>query len=404
MVRRVSSPRAVALALLLVLAGLAGCLGGGGGPKEGGNATLASAAPTKALNATAANATDDGSQAANKTLGSVPHNHDYWKGRERVTILDADEALSPTGRDSFMATFGETRPALGAVSFTLPDGQIVFEGTGKMEVTATWSDPTISGLSLRYHGADTRTFTDPAQISSGAPLGFEVKAEQSDEPHSSSSKWAFVLEAGAPGTPGVANGNVHVKIDIVKMRNIELFPAHPDYFAQKPYVKLMDKDVDVKGNGMAEDLQALASRDDAPPGFAPDHVVPMETKTILVKFDVKSVTSQNPTADLSKFYFLYRAADTAFRYRPANVSGHEEKAVLYKIPVGQGQGDAFYAKTSQWLFYPYFQDNAQGAQVPLPCPPFGECFSWEIQGHVTAYAFNSDVGPEALAKAMAGTL
>lgn len=390
--------RAAPLALLaILLAGsLAGCLGGSG-QDDAAQAAAAKEAAAKA-NLTA-NLTDDGTMPMNATAGAKPHNHDYWKGRERVTVFDADLNPQAMSGATFFALFGEQRAGAGGATFTLPDGQIVYEGTGKMEFTATYSDPTVSGVAIRYHGAEKTLWGAPLDLPSTKATTIEVTPEMSDEPHSSSSKWGFLLESS--GNPGVANGKVHLKIDIIKMRNIELFPAHPDYFANRTFLKVMDKDVDMKGNGMAEDMQILATGGGDPPGFPPEHVIPMDTKTLLVRFELKSITSANPAADTSKYYFLYRAADTAFRYRVANSTGAEGKAIFYKIPVGQGQGDSFYAKTSQWLFVPYFQDNVQGNAIPLPCPPFGECFAWEVQGHATIYAFKDDVGPEALKAAMA---
>ena len=41
--------------------------------------------------------------------------------------------------------------AAGGMLFDLPDGQIVYEGAGAIEFTATWSDPRVTSIGFIYH-------------------------------------------------------------------------------------------------------------------------------------------------------------------------------------------------------------------------------------------------------------
>src|SRR5581483_1978073 len=299
----------VRLALLLACAlSLVGCLGVD-------KANLASQVDSSRANATDARPIDGGTPASagNASAGAVPHKHDYWKGKERVTVLQDDITLSPTNATSFLPLFDQ-RPALGAAFLALPDGQIVYEGTGRLEFTATWSDPTITGLVLRYKSTGNPDYSQPEPLASGRALAIDVAPSMTDEPHAKSSRWGFFLEADGTGGAGLADGKVSVRADIVKMRDIETFPAHPDLFAGAASVRVFDKDVEIKSESSVDNAKGFFTHSQTPPGFAPEKPVPPEATTLLVRIDVKSATSNMPAEDTSRLRLQYRTAESAVHY------------------------------------------------------------------------------------------
>lgn len=376
------APMLRALAALFSLLLLAGCLGAAPAPQKAAQTSAPRVANVSV---------DDGSAAPNATLGAKPHMHDYWKGRERVTILDKPVSFSPTNQTFLVPLVLEGRPALGATVVRLPDGQTVYEGTGRIEFTATWTDPDITGLQLRVKPSGVAKIGEPTALENGKALSIPVTPQMTDEPHATSSQWAFVLEAAGPGGAGIAAGSVGVKADIVKMRDIETFPAHPDLFEGKDSLKIFDADETIKSQSPVDGLQQDPSQLSG--GFALTHPVPPDAKTLLVRLEIKQATSQNPVADPTSIHLGYKAASTAFFWQEAPAAKRDAKVMLFKMPVNAGQGDSYYAKESQWRLWPYHQDDA--GPVPVWCM-VGDCFSWQLDVHATVYAFKNDVGIDAL--------
>ncbi|MHB8605005.1 MAG: hypothetical protein ACYDCK_07075 [Thermoplasmatota archaeon] len=385
-----SFPRVpLALAVLAMML-VAGCIGGSGTGAPA--APSLSAAGEKSSSSNASDVPIDQGNSTNISTGATPHKHDYWRGRERVTVIDRDVPVTLQSRQAFFTLLTESRPAFGAAQVNLPDGQIVYEGTGRLEFTATWTDATVTGLVMRYASTGNPQLSAPIPLTSGTMVPIEVKADMTDDPHASSSLWRFVLEASGPGGAGVAQGTVHVKADIVKMRDIETFPAHPDLFHGQPLVKIVDKDMTLQSDDPTAGVEAFTQHDFTPAGFAPDAPVPPDAKSVLLLLTVKSATYNNPLGDSSKISMNYKTARSSFNERPANLTQQVGKVYLFSMHVGQGDGDSFYAKTSQWRFDPIIDDNVQG--TPLQCPLFfTDCFTWSMDVHVTAYAFQTVAGP-----------
>src|SRR5207248_9072900 len=108
----------------------AGCRSGSnGGSKKQDDVTSQSMNASGASNATSAtpgagSAMDMSEQ--NKSLGAQPHIHDYWAGRERVTLMDQDVDLDMGS--AFFYTFMEARAGragAGGEQVLLPDEAIV---------------------------------------------------------------------------------------------------------------------------------------------------------------------------------------------------------------------------------------------------------------------------------------
>lgn len=334
------------VAAALMLAGVfAGCLGSSGD------------APAKPASANLTNATsnvtiDTGeSTNASGSMGQMAHMHDYWQSKERVTLMDADVSVPP--QQAFMYTFvnvlRDHQPAVGGTAFRLPDGATVFEGTGRMEVTLTWTDPTIQGAALRVRTAASTAWSDAKPITSGSPLKIDVAPEMCDMPHEKTSRWGFqVVPAGAGS---VIDGNLHVRVDIVRLRDISLFPGHPALFAGAHTMTLFDGPATSSHNGAATAIvdRLETQGQDPEEGVAAQKVVPMETQWMTANVTITDSTATLGT--VNNISFLYKPADSN-GFRRANVT-HSDMAkgvFSFSWPVAMRQTDSPYAKTSQWRF------------------------------------------------------
>lgn len=379
------------VALLVLGSALAGCLDRGA--EVAGDdpaATTKQGAGGFAANESLANVTDDGSMEANETLGAVPHLHDYWDGKERVTLMDEDVAIDPfTG--AFFTMFNVVvakYPAAGGTWVELPDGKIVYEGTGQLELTATWEDPAVTGLSTTFHSAADADFGDLVPLTSGTPLVVPVTPEMCDMPHAKTSRWEFVF---LPPSGGAAMGTFRLKIDIVKMRDIEKFPGHPDLFGDATEKLLLDADATSAQQGVAGQVLGIATASGGDGmfrpegGVAPTELVPMETMELRVDVTIASATSQ--VGQAGNVWLLFKTADRSWFDYAGPVEGDVASGKLvYAIPVDMLNTDSPYATASQWLF-----DLRVSNELADGVDFCGACFDAQIDYHLTVTAFDHSV-------------
>ena len=322
---------------------LAGCLGAEEPPAgvEPADAPAADGSPR-------APATGGDAPAA-QDLGHQPHIHDYWLGRERVTLFDGEVQAGPensTFGALFTATFAR-EARVGWVDFLLPDGSIVYEGTGQMEVTAAWSDPAVTSLGVSAKPANTPEYGPVLPLENGGTLVLTVSPEMTDMPHMTTSRWAFLFTAGE--SPGAAMGPFHLRIDVVKMRDVGLFPGHPDLFGGKTEKVLMQAHHRTEKAAYATRGAYLVQNGDfGEPEFQLADLVPMETKRLRVEV---IVTGAEATAgEVTEARFFYRGADTS-QLRPGGdpVEGSfEEGRLVWEVPVEMEMTDSPYSPESQW--------------------------------------------------------
>lgn len=371
--------RAPLVAVLLLLpAALAGCF------SDEETAAPIEPALNESASQDAANLTiDDGTVPMDEDIGHMPHIHDYWQGRERVTLMDED--LTTTERDTFgftfMNLFGQ-KAAVGGKLFELPEGATVFEGTGQLDVTVSWSDPTVTGVSLRYQSPAQREFSEAIPLVSGTATTIEVAPEMTDMPHEKTSRWTFML---APADSGQAMyGKIHVTVDIVRMRDVTKFPGHPELFGDANTLTLYSGPGRSSQQnfvlGIATFVTGGASDTD---GVASEKVVPMETQTITANLTITSATAN--LGRVEDIQFLYRAAD-AWRFEEANlVSGDVETGIYqFAFPVTMEQTDSPYSETSQWRF-----DVRVGTQTTGVGGPCDRCADAEVEYTVDIVAYDS---------------
>lgn len=328
---------------LVLAAGFSGCLNDA--PEEDAPERL-----PQATNETANVTVDDGTKEMSADLGHQPHMHDYWTGRERVTLMDEDVQSDPfmTTFFTFFNVIGSKSPAVGGAFLEMPDGAIVYEGTGQLEFTASWTDPAVTGMQLRYRSAASPDFSEPQALTGGQPFVVEVTPEMSDMPHEKTSRWMFLL---TPATGQAIAGTFHVKIDIVKMRDIEQFPGHPELFNGASTLTLYDGPAQSSQSSFPARIVQVATtgfspEDDGVPSAA---VVPMETMSMTANVTISSATAS--VGKVTGATFLYKPANTN-RYMRANVIASNPETGIYQFawPVEMSETDSPYAKSSQWSF------------------------------------------------------
>lgn len=304
-----------------------------------------------------ANITDDGTKEADTDLGHMPHLHDYWQGKERVTIMDDDVNV-----DQFTAlgfTFFNLRngaPGVGGTTFRFPEGNLVYEGTGQMEITATWTDPTVTGAVLRYRSPADSAFSEPVALTQGQAAVLEISPEMTDMPHDKESRWMFILSAPSGGA---LVGKVHVRADILRMRDITLFPGHPELFGGEHTLTLFDGAAKSSSQNFASTMVGFVTDNQQESGVRSGKVVPMETLCMTANVTITSATSN--IGKVAKVDFLYHAAG-GFGWDRAQVLSADPDAGVYQFgwPVEMTQADSPYAEESQWTFDLWIQTDATG--------------------------------------------
>lgn len=345
------------------------------------------------LNATAAengvNVEFEEGALAEFDAGAVPHLHDYWQGRERVTLFDGLVTPNSTG-DAFMATtftaiFAQEARA-GGVPFLLPDGAIVYEGTGQMEITAAPEDATTSSITLSYKSADTTEWTEPIALAAGAPLVIELTPAMTDMPHSPTSRWQFFFQ---PESPGVMLGAFHLTLDIVKTRDVTEFPGHPDHFHGAMDKLLMSATHRTEKAAYATRGAYLAQNGDfGEPEFPLASIVPMDTTKLRIEVNI---TGTEATAgEVTEARFFYRGADSS-TLQPGGepIEGtFAEGRLVWEIPVTMEMTDSPYATQSQWYL---MVEPATESMEGGPDPTCGGCVDSALEFEVVVIAYRDVV-------------
>ena len=292
---------------------------------------------------------DDG---ARTDLGHMPHMHDYWKGKERVTLYD--DEVDPSAVDPFQVGFAllvQKQAKAGGAAWFLPEGAIVYEGTGLMELTATWSDPKVTSLSVSFRTPESQAFLPPVKLASGEALAIDVTPAMTDMPHSKTSRWAFYFEAA--DSPGAALAPFDLKVDVVKMRDISLFPAHPELFEGKPSKVLHDAEHAHSEVSYAKRVPNLLTTGAfGEKEVTPSQLVPMETQWMRIEVDITEATAA--PGQVADIRFFYKGADRSVISHPYTlpVEGSlTEKRLVYAFPVTMEETDTPYGAESQWRFF-----------------------------------------------------
>lgn len=375
------------LAALIILSGaFAGCLSGKPSAPADEKARTQAAVAAAASNATVnSSMVDDGSGSVD--TGRVAHMHDYWQGRERITLLNDDVSVDAPNAIGF--TFFDVlrgTPGVGGSVVNLPDEAIVYEGTGKMEFTITWTDPTITGMGLSYKTAASPSYGAPKDMKSGAPVSIDVAPDMTDMPHEKTSRWGFLLTPDQAGQ--VIFGKFHIKIDIIRMRDITLFPGHPELFhglhtlelwkgaASSSQTTFVTQGVNAvtKSPGQDDTLQSKA-------------VVPMEARSMTANVTVKSVN--NDIGKMTNLTFLVKPANSN-RYADAKLISVDAATNTYRYAwlVDMRMTDSPYAKESMWRFDVQVDTDPSSGTFHSQC---GGCSNAKVDYDLVVMAYDGAV-------------
>lgn len=291
---------------------------------------------------------DDGTRT---DLGHMPHMHDYWKGKERVTLFDGTVEPSAIDENAFMTLIVQKEARVGGSFWFLPEGALVYEGTGQMDVTASWTDPRTTSVGVSFRTPESQEFGPLVPLPNGEPLTLDVTPAMTDMPHSKTSRWAFYF---APAdAPGAALGPFELKVEVVKLRDISLFPAHPELFEGKPQKTLHDAAHQHSEVSYAKRVPNLLTAGEfGEKEVTPSQLVPMETQWMRVEVRIAEATAS--PGEVSDIRFFYKGADRNFISHPYTlpVEGSlADKWLVYEWPVTMEMTDTPYGEESQWRFF-----------------------------------------------------
>lgn len=331
------------LALALFSGVFAGCLGNSSDEAP----PAAVAADSGAANESANTSVDDGTMPMSDDLGHMPHLHDYWQNKERITLLDADVNVdAPTALFWTFVDAMSGTPGVGGAQIRLPDGQTVFEGTGKLEFTATWSDPTVTGMGMAYRTPAESRFGKAAEVKSAAPVTIDVTPEMTDMPHAKTSRWQFLIMPSQAGQAIV--GKFHVKVDIIRVGDIALFPGHPALFDGAHTLEIFKGSGSSTQNMFATDIANFLTQQSTDDGVMAQQVVPMETRSMTGNVTVKAVTGSSGAV---KVYLLVKPADrNGYSFLEPIAKDDEKQTYSFAWLVNMTSTDSPYATESDWKF------------------------------------------------------
>ncbi len=344
----------IVFALLIVSPALAGCVSDddGGAPPATGVNTNAGGIPTNDLDDE--NVTiDDGTGDFNETgAGHLPHVHNYWNGREVVTLLEKPVNIEVLSDVTFYNVFFYRQPTAGGAIVQLEDGQLVYEGAGKMLITASWTDATVTGVALTYKHASSQDFEPGVSLSSGETVELAVTPDMTDMAHQLSSRWLFVLYASGAAA-SVAQGTVDLKIEIVKMRDIAVLPGHPETYVNAQSYDIADTDAHSANYNMATLAVAVATNTYTDDWIVPTDIVRMGTTAVIAQVDVVNAADSLVTT-VSAARLFVRTPASAFRaYEATLIESMSDVAngkYVFGFTVDDSIVDGPYEDDSMWRF------------------------------------------------------
>lgn len=384
-------------ALVLALAALllaAGCIGA---KKEDGP-PAAPVNKTEAHNVTLPDREGvcSGCVETNKTVNSTvdgkDHKHDYWKGRETVTIFQNDVGFFP------LPVFpdGEGSQPRSVAYVKLPNSSLVYEGSDSVTLLGQEGsacpvdpagpcapNPVPNKFHLEYRSAADAAWRDAGELASGTPLKITVLPKESDMPHSVLSLWVFRITTENPSIT-----TLNLTITTHKGRDVVNWPGHPDFYADGDVrVVAMNKHVKTHMSGIAESFLY----DQGGTWAAPDKLISYGTGKLLVFINVTSFSTQTGQPPTGFFLEVHNATiigpEVTFgaRYHDKDKK-NDLKSYVFEVPVDGAGMDGPYQPASRWGF----RTMATYAEIPVAdiglCPG---CFAYDIEYDLTVLAIHT---------------
>lgn len=383
--------------ILLVATPLAGCIGGSGGTTSGGPAENV----TNDSNITAdevKNQTEDSpikvKQNQQFDPESTVHPHNYWNGREKVTVLEETISINWADRATQQPTKSTTPKFIFDIPQKTENGQnvpnYVFPGTGKMEMTLAWGGSATDDprLCVANNGAgDTSNFCTiwgQDVATSGETVTIDQNSTDSDnrdmigpdtwdEPHSLKSDWRFqVWLCGPPRgfgsqcAPDTGVSSLTLTVTIFRGPNdLPIDPPHFAFYGNRDKLQILPETTQTRPAVQKQALNNYKEQtgQDADPlwylngqilqagDYDGHEVVSWETETMVVKVGW-TATSGSGVEDL---IFMYKHAGNEWSDEwedppEADDCDLANNCKQYVIPVTGVMADSPYASTTDWEF------------------------------------------------------
>lgn len=345
----------------------------------------------------------------NKTeegVGGVKHEHDYWRGKDRVVLLDRPISLScppcmPDGEGTqpksvayvklgaLPGAEGESQPQDG---MTMEGANaMVYEGASSVEILlgspslpAPAAHPSPPQLFLQYRSASDSDWTSPVPVTYDTPLVIDVNEQMTDMPHSTRSLWVFRLSTDRPDFL-----EVPMTVTVVKGRSVVDWPGHPDFYADKDTRLVMQQHVTTRMSG----IESFALYDSGGTWANPERLISWATKEIIVFINVTSARNQLGATPTGYFLEAHDARiigpEITFGSRHGDVNGNNDlKSYQFNLLVNETGMDGPYQPASRWGFR-MMATFADVDGVIGFCPG---CFPYDIEYDITVLALNKETG------------
>ncbi len=269
--------------------------------------------------------------------GSVQHVHDYWGGRDRITVMDSVEDVL-------------TAVVVGGswVRFDPLPGHVVPQGTSEVEITFSL-DASPGNLyqnpELWVQTANESSSTFIAPIASGETIVVPSTNPQNDLPHQQLSAWQFWvrLDGQVDNVMTRYEGDVGIKVEAIRGLDIPAYPGHPDRWNGTEAIDLFSDSRFIGAYHYSHQLGGnVCMQCPVHHGIDDGIVVPHDAAYVEVRM---AVTPPDAATGLD---LTYHGADARefTRVEPFDINGGVK---LYHIEVGAA-GDGPYAQQSLWEF------------------------------------------------------
>lgn len=366
-----------AVVLLVLLAGLAGCLGDGPAPANASDG-------------------DDRSLPGNghPSRADRPHVHDRWEGKNRTVVVDRTvrtDNLTDPRSDPVGGSPSCEFPCGDRITVVPHTGRIVPPGTAEVRLIATWDAQDLfverTEVSLEYIPANGSGFVEANTRPSGEPWRINTSVAMADDGHAKQSLWVFRLTVSSyvdapetrPQVPGLLTESIEIDLRVVAHRTdgeLPREPPHPDYWGDGPRRTLITQNGTEDAAGVAL-IQATGGHSttgtavgwDAGPEVAmtgDEHgIVPPGTNLLMMNV---TWTNDSPAADQAPARPYAEVSNRGpyvdqERWAPDRVGDGE---ATFTMPIDQDDWDGMYANRSRWFFHLVFKGERIGDGIGTP--------------------------------------
>lgn len=393
------------VALLVPLAGLAGCFGKDEPPvtDDKGALNQSNVTPTALPDGREFEAAKEtNATVSNETLDGQMHMHDYWHGKETVTIFDQDVSvdLTPVFERGDNSKVWEAFINLEKLPDESNFSALIYEGTGKVTflITAAPQWSTTFSMTFRTAGKDWSPW---ANVDVGTPFEYMPAKTETDMPHSIRSLWNWKLQATAPVAVtgdlfGLGEGvipPVHVQIIVTKAASVDDWPPHPDFYSGgiTERVVMFNK----QGKTDVQNAADVLIYGVEPDQLVPEKLVSMGTDILDVYVNITELTLP-PGVPNGGFTLYWRTANTTPDalgiFSIANETDKQTNAYFH-LKIDHGVVDSPYQPTSRFAFKILANPLDDSMVACYRCMPYTITYTMTIIARPAADAADAEMLP-----------